>query len=152
MARLHTPAKPHRLKSLNPISSADALVRNATLLTLSAQPTEGLPSCDNFSRFWHRQIAGGSLGGLCPGTRSSQAPASLGRQESVTLLLIGRRNQHGFVMRQKSMLIQRGRGLRPDVAVLALEVKSGDAIFATLALERDAALDPCGCVTPHNCH
>src|SRR5215831_1665039 len=74
------------------------------------------------------------------------------RQESVTLPLIGRRNQHGFVMRQNSVLIDRGRGLRSDVAVLALEVKSGDAIFALFALERDAALDPCGCVTSRNPH
>ena len=77
---------------------------------------------------------------------------ALGRQESVTLLLIGRRNQHGFVMRQNGVLIDRGRGLRSDVAVLALEVKSGDAIFALFALERDAALDPFGCVTSRNCH
>jgi hypothetical protein len=42
--------------------------------------------------------------------------------------------------------------LRSDVAVVALEVKSGDAIFALFALERDAALDPFGCVTSRNCH
>jgi len=55
-------------------------------------------------------------------------------------------------MRQNSVLIDRGRGLRSDVAVLALEVKSGDAIFALFALERDAALDPFGCVTSRNSH
>jgi len=70
----------------------------------------------------------------------------------VTLLLIGRRNQHGFLMRQNSVLIDRGRGLRSDVAVLALEVKSGDAIFALFAVERDAALDPFGCVPSHKGH
>lgn len=55
-------------------------------------------------------------------------------------------------MRQNSVLIDRGRGLRSDVAVLALEVKSGDAIFALFALECNAALDPFGCVTSRNCH
>src|SRR5215469_15135469 len=53
-------------------------------------------------------------------------------------------------MLQNSVLIDRGRGLRSDVAVLALEVKSGDAIFALFALERDAALDLFGCVTSRN--
>ena len=70
----------------------------------------------------------------------------------MTLLLIGRRNQHGFLMRQNSVLIDRGRGLRSDVAVPALEVKSGDAIFALFAVERDAALNPFGCVTSHKGH
>ena len=55
-------------------------------------------------------------------------------------------------MRQNSVLIDRGCGLRSDVAVLALEVKSGDAIFALFALERDAALDPFRCVTSRNSH
>ena len=55
-------------------------------------------------------------------------------------------------MRQNSVLIDRGRGLRSDVAVLALEVKSGDAIFALFAVERDAALDPFGCVPSHKGH
>lgn len=77
---------------------------------------------------------------------------ALGRQESVTLLLIGRRNQHGFVMCRNSVLIDRGRGLRSEVAVLALEVKSGDAIFALFALEHDAALDLFGCVTSRKFH
>jgi hypothetical protein len=44
------------------------------------------------------------------------------------------------------VLIDRYRGLRAGVAVLALEVKSSDAIFALYALERDAALDRFGCV------
>ena len=73
-------------------------------------------------------------------------------KESVTLLLTGRRNQHGFVMHQNSVLIDRGRGLRSDVAVLALEVESGNAIFTLIALECNAALDPFGCVTSRNCH
>lgn len=76
---------------------------------------------------------------------------ALGRQESVTLLT-SRRNQHGFVMRQNSVLIDRGRGLGSDVAVLALEVESGNAIFTLIALECNAALDPLGCVTSRNCH
>ena len=55
-------------------------------------------------------------------------------------------------MHQDSVLIDRCRGLRADVAVLALEVKSGDPIFALFALERDAALDPFGCVMPPTFH
>ncbi len=77
---------------------------------------------------------------------------ALGRRESVALLLTGRRNQHGFVVRQNSVLIDRGRGLRSDVAVLALEVESGNAIFTLIALECNAAFDPFGGVTSRNCH
>jgi len=55
-------------------------------------------------------------------------------------------------MHGDSVLIDRCRGLRAGVAVLALEVKSGDAIFALFALERDAALNPFGCVISRNFH
>jgi hypothetical protein len=104
-------------------------------------------------RFWNRRIADGCLGWTPPWHDIFASTCNaLGRQESVTLLLIGRRNQHGFVMCRNSVLIDRGRGLRSEVAVLALEVKSGDAIFALFALERDAALDPFGCVTSRNFH
>ena len=50
------------------------------------------------------------------------------------------------------MLMDRGSGLRSDVAVFALEVKSGDTVFALFALERDAALDTFGCVASRNSH
>ena len=50
------------------------------------------------------------------------------------------------------MPIDRCRGLRAGVAILALEVTSGDAIFAPYALERDAALDRFGCVASRSFH
>jgi hypothetical protein len=55
-------------------------------------------------------------------------------------------------MHRDSVLIDRCRGLRASVAVLAPEVKSGDAIFALYALERDVALDRFGCEASRSFH
>ena len=55
-------------------------------------------------------------------------------------------------MHRDSVPIDRCRGLRAGVAVLALEVKSGDAVFALYALERDPALDRFGCVASRSFH
>lgn len=52
-------------------------------------------------------------------------------------------------MRLGSVLIDSGRGLGAEVAVLGVEIECTDAVFATGTLELHSPLDPTGGVVSH---
>ena len=66
------------------------------------------------------------------------------------LLHVRRRDDHRLVVRLGGVLIESRGGLRPQVAVLNIEVDGADAVCASHAGELHAALDPLRGVISHS--